>query len=268
MKKCGILILSGIVTLVGFFCSFDSGLPIDANKNTSSKTVNVGFCIATSDSFNTISRSARVLVTAPNMDSISQPMVMSDSSISVTLRAVPIGYNRLFEVFVYDSAYQLTYYGSQYADLYPNQRTYVYIKLRRASSSEVVVIGTIEDDTIPPPDTITRYITPPVMPWILKGTITAKDTRGFCFGSKGSLCSDGCPIAYVFYFSPLDTLSGRDTTWSVYSSDTLCFTRFPRTGQYAVSAQAVGQSDTLRSPWSPSLYIRVVTLRQIETIVR
>jgi hypothetical protein len=267
MNRCAIGLVSLAIVCAGFYCSPTT--PSSAREgSSSSKTVSVGFCIATNDTFNTVSRSARVLVTAPDMDSISQPMVINDTSISVTLRAVPIGYNRLFEVCVYDSAYQLTYYGSQYADLYPNQRTYVYIKLRRASSSEVVVIGTIEDDTIPPPDTIPHYITPPVMPWILKGTLKANDSLGFCFGTAGGWCSDGCPIAYIFHFSPLDTLSGQDSAWSVYSADTLCFTRFPRIGQYAVSAQAMSVNDTLSSPWSPSLLIRAVTLRRIEQIVR
>jgi hypothetical protein len=205
------------------------------------------------------------MVTAPDMDSISQPMVINDSSISATLRAVPIGYNRLFEVFVYDSAYRLAYYGSQYADLYPNQRTYVYIRLRRASTSEVVVIGTIEDDTIPHPDTL-HYITPPIIPRIIKGTITARDSLGFCFGTGGSWCSFGCPISYIFHFSRQhqDSLPGGDTAWTVFSGDSICYTRFPLTGRYTVSAHAFSMVDTLVSPWSSSLFIKAVTLRRIE----
>jgi hypothetical protein len=267
MKRNAIYYALFTIILAGFRCTFDT-LSSEKEQIADSKTVSVAFSIATTDTFNRVALSAIVRVTAPDMDTISQSMTMNDSTISVTLSTVPVGYNRFFEVFVYDSLHILAYYGSQYADLWPNQRTYVFITLQKATTSEVVVIGTIKDDTIP--DTTRHFVFPPRTPVILKGIIPAGDTSGFIFASGGSYCAKGCPISYVFqcrrylYSNNTDSSTVVDTVWTIHAPDSQCSARFPQTGRYTVSAQALCITDGTQSSWSlPPLPIRVINNRQI-----
>jgi hypothetical protein len=131
---------------IGVYCS-NNNLPTNSNINVS-KTISVAFTIQTNGEFNRVAKHAIMQVTAPDMDTIVQPMTMTDSNLTVLLQAVPIGNDRLFEIFVFDTAERIRYYGKQASNIEPLKTNYVYIKLLQLTSGKVVVIGTIQDSTI------------------------------------------------------------------------------------------------------------------------
>jgi hypothetical protein len=197
-KFSSTLVAVGLVCLAAVSCSKNTNPASQANG--SAKTVSVAFSIKTNQEFNRVATTAIVKVTAPDMDSIQQPMMITDSAMYATVRNVPVGKDRLFEIFVFDSSYMVRYYGSQRTDIQPFVATYVLIKLRKPTSGVVEVIGTIEDDSVP--DTNWISVSMPFRPWPIVTETGNPDTgTGYYeFSSGGASCSNGDPVEYGFTF--------------------------------------------------------------------
>jgi hypothetical protein len=209
----------------------------------SGKTVSVAFSIKTNQEFNRVAASAVVTVTAPDMDSISQPMVITDSAMYATVREVPVGQNRLFQIFVYDSSYRVRYYGSQQTNIEPLVPTYVLIRLHKPTSGEVVVVGIIEDDTIP--DTNWISVSQPWKAWPHVTNVTDPDTGAYVFSSGGAYCSNGDPVEYGFTFNRVGAYadSVQPTIWV---SGEYVYHYLPYPGTYLVYVHA-------RDAYNPSI---------------
>jgi hypothetical protein len=185
------LLLLGCTVLPLSRCTNDSTGPLTP-QSANGKSVSVSFSIRTNKAFTTIARSASVMISAPDMDTIRAPMVITDSMLQGTVANIPLGTSRKFEIEVRDSAGALCYYGSQSVDLLSSQTTYVLISLRRTSGS-VVIIGVIEDDSS---WNNHGYVERPHSILALNTKVSDIDTAAFWFTIHGSYCSDMDPVEH------------------------------------------------------------------------
>jgi hypothetical protein len=220
------------------------------------KTVSVMFSIRTNQEFNSIAARAIVTVTAPDMDSISQSMVIMDSVMSATLHEVPVGKGRLFQIFVYDSSNIVRYYGSQQADIEPLATTYITIRLHKPTSGDVVITGIISDDT-----TGNVTVTAPSKPFALVTHLVDPDTDLYVFTSGNAWCSNGGHVEYGFIIVRNDSSPGflNDSAVAQWGSGTV-YRWIPFPGTYLVYARARSVLyHSIESAWSEPLIIKAVS---------
>ncbi len=220
------------------------------------KTVSVMFSIRTNQEFNSVAARAIVTVTAPDMDSISQSMVIMDSVMSATLHEVPVGKGRLFQIFVYDSSNIVRYYGSQQADIEPLATTYITIRLHKPTSGDVVITGIISDDTT---GNVTVIV--PSKPLALVTHLVDPDTDLYVFTSGNAWCSNGGHVEYGFIIVRNDSSPGflNDSAVAQWGSDTV-YRWIPFPGTYLVYARArSAMNHYIESAWSEPLIIKAVS---------
>jgi len=111
------------------------------------KNVTVAFGIRTNEQFNEIAREAYVKVSAADIDAITRPMEIADTMLYGVVDNIPLGAQRLFEIFVYDSLQHLQYYGSRSVDLEAGVLTRVAIHIGSVSGP-VEIIGIISDTVV------------------------------------------------------------------------------------------------------------------------
>jgi hypothetical protein len=237
---------------------------VDCSKSTNpvstdgtAKSVSVAFSIKTNQEFNSVAVYAVVTVSSTDMDSISQPMVITDSAMSATVHNVPVGRDRLFQIFVYDSSYKVRYYGSQKTDIEPLVPTYVLIRLHKPTSGDVVVTGIIEDDTLP--DTNWISVSQPWKAWPYVTEVTGADTGAYVFGSGGAYCSNGNPVEYGFTFERklpyVDTLP-----LTIWVSSGYVYTYLSYPGTYLIYVRARdAYNPSIESPWSGPVQVTAVS---------
>lgn len=127
-------------------CSSDKNTPTSLDVNA---TNSIRIAIATTDGFDKIASGAEVRVTAPDMKEIRIKLKIGSKSISGTIDRIPIGYNRLFAVVVYDYNGNVIYTGTATADIDPIIVASVYIYLKKFEGGSAVVNGSIEDLNAP-----------------------------------------------------------------------------------------------------------------------
>jgi hypothetical protein len=127
-------------------CSSDKDTPTSVDVNA---TNSVRIAIATAEGFDKIASGAEVRVTAPDMKEIRCKLTIGSKSISGTINRIPVGYNRLFAVVVYDYKGNVIYTGTATADIDPIAVANVYIYLKKFEGGSAVVNGTIEDLNAP-----------------------------------------------------------------------------------------------------------------------
>jgi riboflavin synthase len=101
------------------------------------------------DGFDTIAKYAVATVTGKDMDPINTNLTITRNSITGTIKNIPVGKDRFFEVTVYNGNKVPIYYGSAYADVQLSQITYVTITLQKLSGGTAVINGTIEENSSP-----------------------------------------------------------------------------------------------------------------------
>src|SRR5512133_2576781 len=100
---------------------------------TDNKSVSVSFAIKTNQQFRQLAHQAFISVSAYDIDSINEPMIITDSLLCGTVRGIPVGEQRKFEIHVYDSSNTLRFYGMQKVSLQSGVSTKVSIPLRQIS---------------------------------------------------------------------------------------------------------------------------------------
>jgi hypothetical protein len=184
MKKIGLSFMLFIVLFTLNQCS---------NQNPSSvgQTKSVQLSVAVPAGFDTIAQYAVARVSGKDMDSITQPLTIKSTFITGTIRNIPAGSQRLFEVEVYGFKGTMLYYGSACADIYPGRVSYLNITLHKPGGSAAIT-GTIED--YPPSDT--EYVTIPGKPFVKDIVKDSNQHKYVIFSSDTAFNSLGHIVEY------------------------------------------------------------------------
>jgi hypothetical protein len=160
LKNIGIFFIVLVVSFYFFGCDKNPSTLSQSTANRGALTVSL--VAAQGSPFRTIAKSALARISAPDMDTIKQALTISDSSVSGTVDNIPTGDNRKFEIFVYDSAKTIRYYGSAYTGVYGGQETFVYLVLKPYyGTGNAYLSGSIEDSIGPGPRPFSIIFTSP-----------------------------------------------------------------------------------------------------------
>ena len=133
-----------------YFIGCDKNPSILSQSATGHGSLTVSFVAKQGSPFRTIAKSAMARISGPDMDTIKQSLTITDSTVSGTVSKIPTGDSRRFEIFVYDSAKTIRYYGSADTGVYGGQETFVHMTLRPYyGTGDAYLSGTIEDSTGP-----------------------------------------------------------------------------------------------------------------------
>jgi hypothetical protein len=161
-KHNGFRIFSLVLAASLYFFGCDKNPSILSQSSTDHGALTVSFVAKQGSPFRTIAKSAMAQITAQDMDTIRQPLTITDSSVSGTVSKIPTGDNRRFEIFVYDSAKTIRYYGSNSTSVYGGQETYVTIRLSTYyGTGDAHISGYIDDSIGPGPMPLSIYLTSP-----------------------------------------------------------------------------------------------------------
>lgn len=145
-----------------YFFGCDKSPSILSQSSTEHGALTVSFVAKQGSPFRTIAKSAMARVSGPDMDTIKQALTITDSTVSGTVSKIPAGDNRRFEIFVYDSAKTIRYYGSTYTSVYGGQEIFVYMILRPYyGTGDAYLSGSIEDSIGPGPRPFSIMFTSP-----------------------------------------------------------------------------------------------------------
>jgi len=143
------LLVTGLVLIAcSIGCSKD---PASLSSNSSAKgSASIHLIADTNSAFDSLARSAYILVHAEGMDTIRQSLIVSAHAVTGTIQNIPAGPNRIFDVFVLDAGKTVCYFGSGNAPI--NARTTVIVKLTiyRYDRGNAVIDGRIVD-SLPTP---------------------------------------------------------------------------------------------------------------------
>lgn len=187
--------------------------PVSQDPAASKETKSVQIAIKTPDNFDSIANTAYVKVSAYDMDTISSLLNIYDTMISGEVQNIPVGHDRLFEVFVEDYYGNILYYGDAYADIKPGRTTYVNITLRKPSGGSAVIIGTIED--IPQNEYLN--VGTPFVTGVYRDSLDSSSVLVMmqAYGSSSS----GCGIEYSWSINASDSFVKTD--WRHYGDFTI-----------------------------------------------
>jgi hypothetical protein len=93
---------------------------------------------STSSYFNDVADSAIVKISADDISTITQGLTIGVNTVTGTVNDIPVGPNRLFEIFVYDEADSLQYYGHATAEIIRDTITNVTINLVRVTGGSII----------------------------------------------------------------------------------------------------------------------------------
>jgi hypothetical protein len=202
----GIAVLAGLSVLMLLQCSFDANSMKPVQSAGGSATINL--VASSGSSFSTLAKKANALVTAEGMDSILQALSVNSTGITGTIAVIPAGFNRKFEVFVYDSTNKLCYYGSSYADVAVGGVVNVSMNIYRCSGSATggaTITGTIIDSV--PTATTNKLPVVAITSPVNNATCHTGDTITI---NATATDSDGTVKVVRFYTD--STLLGSDST--------------------------------------------------------
>ncbi|MGB7567293.1 MAG: Ig-like domain-containing protein [Chitinivibrionales bacterium] len=213
-KNLRIFSLALVASLYFFGC--DKNPSTLSQSSTDHGSLTVSFVAQQGSPFRTIAKSAMARVSAPNMDTIKQPLTITDSTVSGTVSKIPAGDNRRFEIFVYDSAKTIRYYGSTDTTVYGGQETFVYMTLRPYyGTGDAYLSGSIEDSIGPGPRPFSIMFTSPQNGQTfnigdsIAINVAVNDTFGY---------DNGASIKYVDFYRDslkLGRVSAAPFTWII-----------------------------------------------------
>jgi len=163
MNKVLLGLVCGAAALFMAHCSSEqASTPVSAGE-----TKAVRIAIMAPPMFDTIMASAVCRVSAGDMSPIEQPLTYDSPFISGIISKIPVGFSRLFEVFVYGYDGSVAYSGEAYADIRARDTTLVTIILGKPFGS-AAINGWIED-YYPGDDEV---LDTPATPWIESFDVT------------------------------------------------------------------------------------------------
>jgi hypothetical protein len=143
MKNLLFSIIVVVLPLLFYQCSQTNSNPFTSAVDTKS----ISISIATNEGFDTIARKAIVTVSGKDMEMFASYLTITHNSITGTIKDIPVGKDRFFEITVFGNTEVPIYYGSAYADIQLGQITYVNITLQKLSGGMAIINGTIEENS-------------------------------------------------------------------------------------------------------------------------
>lgn len=153
------LFLCCLVPLLSLSCSSKNS-PNDPEGETEAATLRIS--VAADSRFSAIAESAVVVVSGVDFDAIRHPLVITDSGLTGSLNGIPVGRERRFDIWVYDTSAIVQYAGSTTAEVTKGLPLTLTIKLSRVEGG-VHIIGKVEGivyNTLSAPFGVTRYFVP------------------------------------------------------------------------------------------------------------
>jgi hypothetical protein len=141
------IVLISHVLIMGLVCC--SNDPISSRNENKGGSVSINLVATSGSIFSSLARSSEAKVTAVGMDTIRQSLTVSSNSITGLISNIPAGFNRKFEVFVYDSLGRICYYGSAYSNIINGSTVNVPLTLYRYTGTGNAVIDGSIIDSIP-----------------------------------------------------------------------------------------------------------------------
>jgi beta-galactosidase len=191
------------------------------NQNVEKGDVSIRLVAAPNSGFSAAASTAEVKVSADGMPTLTQSLTVTADGISGTITGIVAGPNRKFEVFVYDAANKLSYYGSSIGEVTVGGTANISLTLYKTSGEgNAVINGTIQPSNIPP----TVSITSPAN--------NAQVTLGSAIAIAATAADADGSVSSVAFYSGTTLLNTDNTAPYSYS-----FTP-SAAGSYALSAVA------------------------------
>ncbi len=236
-----------------------SGCSAERITSTTGEVKTVNITIPTPPQFDTIAKSAFYKVSALGMDTLSGELRVESNRIQGAITNIPVGQNRLFEIWIYDYTSALRYYGSAMADVSASETTYVNIYLKKPNGTAVITGTIIDEDSTYYDDTTyySEYINKPETPWISSVAYSKSlpPIPHISFYTNGSSSSQNHPLGYRW------SISGgtvRDTIVAQTDTAKEILYTFGQNGDYKIRVQAVClQHPDIVSPFSDPMLITI-----------
>jgi hypothetical protein len=110
----------------------------------------VSIAFAVNSPFQMLARTAQCKISASEMDTMTQNLTITSTSVEGEITQIPAGLKRLFEVTVFDSSNVACYQGSEYADIIADSTAMVFLTLFRiGTGGNAVINGSISENLKP-----------------------------------------------------------------------------------------------------------------------
>jgi len=107
-------------------------------------TASLKIAVTPNSPFQKIARFAVLTISAPDMNTMTNNLTLTDTSVEGTVTGIPAGANRLFDIFVNDSLDKLQYRGFALSNVVADSTVYVFITIHRVTGN-AVINGTIQE---------------------------------------------------------------------------------------------------------------------------
>jgi hypothetical protein len=157
LKICGFSLITVAIFLNG--CSNSEKLT--SGNSSSPGVANIHLSTTSNSTFSKIADSAVITVFASDMATITQQLLLTDTTVTGTISGIPAGFDRIFEITVFDSLKKKQYYGCDTTTVYPDSIISLPINIKRIGTTGSVVVNSniIENDSIPSIDSISSDTT-------------------------------------------------------------------------------------------------------------
>jgi hypothetical protein len=210
------LLLLSLLPAAFLICS-DNPLNQDVKKS----NVSIKLVADAKSDFSAVASTAEVKVSAEGMPTLTQPLTVTSDGISGTITGIIAGPNRKFEVFVYDEANKLCYYGSAIGEVTVGGTANISLTLYRTNGEgNAIINGTIQPSNIPP----TVSMTSPAN--------NAQVTLGSAIQLAATAADADGSVSSVAFYSGTTLLSTDNTSPYSYNYTPTA------TGTYSLSAVA------------------------------
>ena len=120
--------------------------PISSSKNDGEGSALLKIMATPDSPFQKIAKTAILTITAPDINTITKNLTITDSSVEGRITDIPVGRNRLFTVKIYDTVNIPQYYGKATSNVFPDSVVTINMTIARITGS-VDINGNIIEDT-------------------------------------------------------------------------------------------------------------------------
>ncbi|MFP4242601.1 MAG: LamG domain-containing protein [Chitinispirillaceae bacterium] len=153
-----ILKMISVLSLIIFAgCAENKNAILSANMENSETGMAIFKTTSSQNSpFTKIADSAIIVISAEDMLTIVEELIVTDSSVEGTLNRIPAGPGRTFQIKVFDSTETLQYSGKSTVEVIPDTTVEVFITIRRVTGNTVIG-GNIVENPIPTDGLLAYY---------------------------------------------------------------------------------------------------------------
>jgi hypothetical protein len=160
-KKCSQAVLGAIITVTMLLAGCSNSGKMASTDTTSSGVASVHLSTTSNSTFSKIADSAVIIIFAPDMATITKQLSLTDTTVTGTISGIPAGFDRVFEITVFDSLKKKQYYGCDTTTVYPDSLISIPVNIKRIGNTGTVVVNgnIIENDSTSSVDTIVNIDT-------------------------------------------------------------------------------------------------------------